>query len=104
MTNSYYIVTAYPRIHSDHSFKVVGYSAVKPKESTKLTKQKSSFFPRCNYQKYCVTVAMYANRVKLFVLNENAANIYIWISASHPAVTWALRHVTLLSGKNKRSK
>ena len=30
MTNSYYIVTAYPRIHSDHSFKVAGYSAVKP--------------------------------------------------------------------------
>ena len=29
--------------------------------------------------------------------------IYIWIPASHPAVTWALRHVRLLS-KNKRSK
>ena len=30
MTNSYYFVTAFPRIHSDHSFKVAGYSAVKP--------------------------------------------------------------------------
>ena len=39
-------------------------------------------------------------RVGDFVLvHEKPQNIYIWIPASLPAVTWALCHVRLLSGK-----
>ena len=34
---------------------------------------------------------------------KTSQNMYIWITVSHPAVTWALRHVKLPS-KNKRSK
>ena len=32
---------------------------------------------------------------------KTSQNIYIWITVSHPAVTWALRHVKLFN-KNKR--
>ena len=34
LTNDLFLLTAYPRIHSDHSFKVAGYSAVKPIAAT----------------------------------------------------------------------
>ena len=39
--------------------------------------------------------------IKVSPLTKTPQNIYfyIWIPASHPAVTWSLRHVRLLNGK-----
>ena len=52
------------------------------------------------------SIARHSRHLSSFLSSKKTPEniyIYIWFPASHPAVTWALRHPRLLS-KNKRSK